>query len=397
MPIAIHDFWKLAVSSGLLSVDRCRQLHAEFANLKGAAQQANTQSLVEWLVATGTLSRYQASVLSAGHGAPLAFGGLVIHDCIDSGRLEHVFRATYKENQPLLLVFVAQLAEGAEQLARVAERAQSAIAVKSPHVVRVYRLVDGRANPFLLVENLEGLSLREWLARKRLSVAEASRVAFQMALGLMAMHAQQTVHGAICPDNAWVDASGTVKLLQFPLELAICDRTQVDARLADYLAPEIESIDDADSMADIYALGCTIFEIVAGRPPFPGGNLSQKRARHEGEIPLRLDQLVPDVPPLLAKLVADMIDKERRLRCQTVKEAAQLLSSLMGGAGGISAPPPQQPTIDRPTEPPPQAVSPAPSARRGPQPPIDAEAFEPPRRQVARAAAGEDKRSCRAT
>src|SRR5690242_18216219 len=70
MPIAIQDFWKLAVASGLLSPERCRELHAAYKNLKGAAEHANSLSLAEWLVAGGVLTRYQASLLAAGRSGP---------------------------------------------------------------------------------------------------------------------------------------------------------------------------------------------------------------------------------------------------------------------------------------------------------------------------------------
>src|SRR6185295_10599882 len=84
MPIAIQEFWKLSVASGLLSPARCRELHAEYKSLKGAAQHADARSLAQWLAASGVLTRYQASQLAAGRSGPFVFGDYTITERIDS-------------------------------------------------------------------------------------------------------------------------------------------------------------------------------------------------------------------------------------------------------------------------------------------------------------------------
>src|SRR5215207_4204316 len=133
MPITIQDFWKLAVAGGLLSPDRCRRLHAEYKNLKGAAQHATARSLAEWLVAGGVLTRYQASQLAAGRAGPFVFGDYTITERIEAGRLAPWFRATNNDRR-WLIVFVAQLTADADEYEAVAERADWAATVKSPHV-----------------------------------------------------------------------------------------------------------------------------------------------------------------------------------------------------------------------------------------------------------------------
>ncbi len=343
MPISIQDFWKLAVASGLLSPERCRALHAEYKNLKGAAQHANSRSLAEWLLAGGVLTRYQASQLAAGRHGPFVFGEFTIVERIEAGRLAPWFRATANDRR-WLIIFAAQLTADAEQYEAVAERAQWAMTVKSPHVSRVHRFIDDQP-PLVVVEDLQGKSLREHIATPPLSLQAACRIAFEAALGLVALHEQKLVHGGIRPDNLWIDTAGATKILQFPCQADPLGIGPIDVPAVDYLAPEqTRGGRPPDHRADIYGLGCTLYELVAGRLPFPGGTVQQKIARHQSEVAQRLDKLDPSVPEDLADLVAEMLDKEPELRCQSASHVAHLLAPLVSGAKPHAARPPQQAT-----------------------------------------------------
>jgi serine/threonine protein kinase len=348
MSISINEFWKLAVASGLLTPARCKELHAAFGGLKGAALQANTLSLTEWLVSGGTLSRYQAALLAAGRPGPFVFGDFVICDRVETGRLAHFFRAAYQGKPEVMLVFTAQLPGLAERPESVAEQTHAAIAIHSPHVMRVHQFVAGPPHSFTVIEGLQGQSLREYLAQQKPALDRACRIGFQSALGLVAMHAQKSLHGKLCPEQIWIDPAGTVKLLQFPLAPRALPQERLELPLADYLAPELSSSQQAASdLADIYGLGCTLYELIAGRVPFPGGTVQQKLARHRGEIPQRLDHLVPGVPEELADLVAEMIDKEPLLRCRTASQVAHLLAPFASDDGGSQRRRTGPPKLDR--------------------------------------------------
>jgi serine/threonine protein kinase len=329
MPISINDFWRLAIASGLLSTARAKQLHGEFSRMKGAAQQGNVATLTQWLVANGALTRYQASLLAAGRPGPFVFGDYVISERIDGGRLARLFRATRGGTQPVLLVFTAQLPALNEWPDYVAEQSQEATRIESPHVVRVLTFVAESSHTFTVVEDLRGQSLREQLAgdKEKLTWEQAARIGFQAALGLVATHEKKSGHGKLCPENLWIDPNGTVKLMQFPLAPAASPAERLELPMADYLAPELRDPEQsASGVADIYALGCILFELIAGRVPFPGGAVKQRLERHAAEIPQRLDRLVPGVPEELADLVAEMIDKEPLLRCRTASQVAHLLA-----------------------------------------------------------------------
>ena len=110
--------------------------------------------------------------------------------------------------------------------------------VKNPHVSAVHQFVDSQP-PLIVVEDLPGQSLREQLAAEPLLKLQAAcRIAFEAALGLVALHERQIVHGGIRPDNLWIQASGAAKILQFPCQADPLGLIPFDATAVDYLAPE---------------------------------------------------------------------------------------------------------------------------------------------------------------
>ncbi len=243
MPIAISDFWKLAAASGVLSPDRCRELQAQFGSLKGAAQRGGTASLAEWLVASGVLSRYQANVLLSGRPGPFVFGEFTIVERVESGRLARHLSSRLPGEPPGALAFCLGASDTPQSLRTAIERYGAAKTVKSPHATRVYQFVKTTTPPFFVLEDLRGQSLRERFSADRPTVREACRIGLQATLGLVALHEQGAAHGAICPENVWLDSSGTVKLMQFPLAEPAHGEQQCTLPMVDYLAPE--QIDDA--------------------------------------------------------------------------------------------------------------------------------------------------------
>ncbi|MCH8924424.1 MAG: serine/threonine protein kinase, partial [Planctomycetes bacterium] len=332
MHVSIDDFWKLAATSELLSPSECEQLHGAFAGLKEADRQADARSLAEWLVATGKLTRYQAALLSAGRPGPFVFGPFVITDRIDNGRLARVYRATYNSSQKALLVFLAQLTDDANQHQQLVELAQAAVAVKNPHVSRTHRVVRHRSRTFIVVEDLEGESLQEMLARQKLAQPAACRLGFQLALGLVAMHAENLVHGSVCPQNIWIDAAGTAKLLQFPLLPAEGRLKRREPPLVDYLAPELADRGErATVLSDVYGLGCTLYKLLTGHAPYRGPGYSSVFQKMKGHIEAPLPSIADkrsDIPAELVAVLERMLAKAADDRFATPAEVAAALEFL---------------------------------------------------------------------
>jgi eukaryotic-like serine/threonine-protein kinase len=343
MALSNIEFWKRVIASGLLSLDRCKQLHAAYVGAQEPAPPDDAAALANWLVKSGELSRYQAAELIAGRGGAFVFGDYILCDAIETGRLAPGFRARSTAGRPVLLFFAAQTSAIDEEF-DPSDQAQVAMALESPHVSRVERWVD-QEPAFIVVEDLQGQTLRALLDSKRPSLEEACRFGFQTALGLMALHGRGVVHGSLSPLNIWVEPSGTAKILQFPFVRDARAARSIGAAGMDYLAPELFNPRlPAGPLTDIYSLGCVLYELIAGQAPFSGGGVQEKLRRHRNEVAPRLDRVREDVPEEVADVVAEMMDKEAILRCESANHVAHRLAGFTSvSSHGPVLPPKEDP------------------------------------------------------
>src|SRR5262249_29788177 len=149
----------------------------------------------------------------------------------------------------------------------------------------------------------------------------------QAALGLQHAHERGLVHRDVKPSNIQVTATGVVKVLD--LGLARLERCEPEASseltnpgavmgTPDFLAPEqAEESHSVDTRADVYSLGCTLYFLLTGQVPFPGGTLAQKVLRHHRSEPAAVESLRPDLPPGLPALLRKMMAKRPEERHQT--------------------------------------------------------------------------------
>src|SRR5439155_510617 len=170
---------------------------------------------------------------------------------------------------------------------------------------------------FLAMELLDGSDLGRVVAHHPggLPVGQACEVVRQAALGLQAAHAAGLIHRDVKPSNLMLTSDGTVKVLD--LGLACVRRSeQDDSRLTrpgammgtpDYMPPE-QFVDAyaVDERADIYSLGCTLYHLLTGRPPFPGGSIYEKMRQHCDHEAPPLRGRRPEVPAELAALIHRM-------------------------------------------------------------------------------------------
>lgn len=340
MSVAIPEFWKLVVESRLLTAEQCQKLEAEFGQVKGAAQQSNAKTLAEWLVSRNALSRYQSTVLLAGRPGPFYYGDYRVYDRVEKGPLAGQFRAIHAPTgHPVLLKFLAgSVLKDKQEWAAVAARVVKHASVAYPLVQRVYEPVDLNAFKFIAGEDLRGETLADVLARQgRLAPPEATRLIRLTAFGLAAIHKQGLVHGSVRPEHLLLEPSGNVKLLIDPVQkLGPIDVANIDphgpvARQADYLAPEfLQANKSPDVLTDIYALGCTYYQLLTGQPPFVGGMAREKLSRHAAE---GIQPLEPfGVPHPLAQIVAFMMAKNATVRYQQAGICAEQLGAFVDPA-----------------------------------------------------------------
>ena len=353
MAINSKDFWVLLCSSGLRTEAECHKLQERFARAVRKADDAaftvDAVKLAKWLISERAITPYQAKVLLKGRAGPFVYGPYVLRDRVMEGRLDGCFRAVHAPtNYPVLLWFFDRsLAKDPESYAAAAAQLAEVRQVAHPCLSRTYELVEQGPYKFIVLEDLHGGSAGEALAaQSRLQPADACRVMRHVALGASMLHGQELVHGDIRTENVWIDRDGSGRLLMPPLSRephlpagfwisALADAKHAKAHAAeapeayaDYAAPELAFAgQQVDALADVYAIGCTLYELLSGRPPFSGGSIAEKMKRHATEAIKPLEPL--RVPAELAKVVAFAMAKDRKLRYQNAADLAEALAYFL--------------------------------------------------------------------
>jgi serine/threonine protein kinase/WD40 repeat protein len=227
-------------------------------------------------------------------------------------------------------------------LERFLREIRSAARLQHPNIVAAYSALRFGESLVLTMEYVDGLDLSRLVkAKGPLPVANACSYVHQAALGLQHAHEHGMVHRDIKPANLILArASGKgnkaiVKVLDFGLA-KVTSEGQADSGLTregqmlgtpDYIAPEqIRDAQSADIRADIYSLGCTLYYLLTGKPPFTGDHLWDVYQAHFSMDASPLNLVRPEIPVELAAMVAKMMAKEPGRRFQEPKEVAQALA-----------------------------------------------------------------------
>jgi serine/threonine protein kinase len=254
------------------------------------------------------------------------------------GGMGTVYRALDVETGATVAVkMLAQAnAEGTERFRREAAILSS---LSHPGIVRYLdHGMSEQGVPYLVMEWLDGEPLSARLHREGLRPSEAIDLVSQVARAVGAAHALGLVHRDIKPSNVLVPAGGTngVKLIDFgvgrwndsPLDGSLT-RTGMLLGTAGYMAPEqIRNARGIDARADVFALGCVLYECLTGRAPFGGENSQAMRVKVLFAEPPRLRQLVPELPDLLEMLVRWMLRKDPERRPADGDAVARELATL---------------------------------------------------------------------
>jgi Tol biopolymer transport system component/tRNA A-37 threonylcarbamoyl transferase component Bud32 len=297
-------------------------------------------------------------------GVGSRLGPYEIVGLIGQGGMGEVYRATDTNlgRQVAIKVLPDAVAQDAERLARFDREARTLAALNHPNIAQIYGVERSAGVVALVMELVEGEDLSVLIARGPISAPTALPIAKQIADALEAAHEQGIVHRDLKPANVKVRADGTVKVLDFGLAKAIDPAsasgtaasalansptitspamTQMGMILgtAAYMAPEQARGRPADKRADIWAFGCVLFEMLTGRRPFEGDDVTETLA-----AVVMKDPDVSAAPPEFRRLLEKCLHKDPRRRLRDIGDVWELLDEARGGSGGaggapVAAPP----------------------------------------------------------
>jgi serine/threonine protein kinase len=253
------------------------------------------------------------------------------------GGMGAVYEAEHRVMQRPVALKVINRAYTANAAARERFRREvrAAARLSHPNIVTTYDAEDAGETHFLVMEYVEGTDLGRLVQeRGPLPVDRACDYVRQAALGLQYAFEQGMVHRDLKPHNLMLTPDGRVKILDFGLarfaseaaSAAGLTGTGLVLGTVDYIAPEqADNAHQADIRSDIYSLGCTLYHLLAGQPPFPSGTPIQKVMAHVEKKPQPLTELRPDLPEGFMPVLERMMAKKPKHRYQTPAEVAVAL------------------------------------------------------------------------
>ncbi|MGY1727675.1 Stk1 family PASTA domain-containing Ser/Thr kinase [Geodermatophilus sp. SYSU D01062] len=225
---------------------------------------------------------------------------------------------------------------------RFRREAQAAASLNHPSIVAVYDTGEDRttsgATPYIVMEYVEGETLRDVLRREGVLQPErAMSLAADICAALDFSHRNGIVHRDVKPGNVMITPQGTVKVMDFGIARAVSDSaatmtsTAAVIGTAQYLSPEQARGEAVDARSDVYSLGCLLYELVCGAPPFTGDSPVSVAYQHVREDPRLPSSINPAVPPELDAILMKAMSKNPANRYQSAAEMRNdLLRALAG-------------------------------------------------------------------
>jgi eukaryotic-like serine/threonine-protein kinase len=273
-------------------------------------------------------------------------GGYTVVERIGAGGMGEVYLATHRriDRHAAIKLLLPALSKDADIVARFFNEARATSRIKHPGIVEIYDcdVLEDRA--YIVMEYLEGENLASALERQgTLHVVAAISIVAQIASALSAAHAQGIVHRDLKPENVFLALDSSrpgppvVKILDFGIAKLMGEKagalshTRTGSLLGTpvYMSPEqCRGISAIDHRADIYALGCILFELLTGRPPFVKEAPGDLLVAHIAEPPPVPSSLNPGIPRSVDQLILSMLAKDPAARPQSMDSIVATLAAL---------------------------------------------------------------------
>ena len=344
------SFLSLVERSGIVVKSRLKAALAKLGE-KQSGQKVSATKLAEHLVDSGLITDWHVEKLRNGKYKGFFLGKFKLLGHLGTGGMSSVYLAQHNisEKTRAIKVLPRKRVSDKSYLDRFYLEGRAAAALNHPNVVRIYDICNESDTHYMVMEHVKGRDLYETIkAQGPLDFKEAAEYIAQAAQGLGHAHDKGLVHRDIKPANLLLTNEGVVKILDLGLALF---QEQEEASLtvlynekvmgtADYLSPEqAVNSHEVDHRADIYSLGCTLYFLLTGKPPFSEGTLAQRIAMHQTAEPPPLQEQRPECPAELIAICQKMMKKkpdERFADCGELVGTIELFLKQSVGAAGTS-------------------------------------------------------------
>ncbi|SPF37936.1 putative Mitogen-activated protein kinase kinase kinase [Candidatus Sulfotelmatobacter kueseliae] len=248
-----------------------------------------------------------------------------------------------KLGRHVALKFIPEnLAGDPKSLERFTREARAASQLNHPNICTIHSIEDNNGHPFIVMEKLEGESLKQYIAGQPIPVDKVLEVGVQVADALVASHAKGIVHRDIKPANIFMTTGGQVKVLDFGLAKLVHSLGDDDGAGADqsltavgvipgtavYMSPEQARSETVDARSDLFSFGSVLYEMATGKKPFSGNNslATLNEVLHAKPVPPR--DLNPKIPIELEGIIGKAMEKDRNHRYQSAVEMKSDLALL---------------------------------------------------------------------
>ncbi len=247
------------------------------------------------------------------------------------------------ERPVALKILSDEFSQDTNRVLRLKQEAKAASSLNHPNIITVYEIGKNADIEFIAMEFVDGKTLREAIENNELSLADAVKVAQQIAEGLSVAHTARIIHRDIKPENVMIRPDGYVRILDFGLAKPTAFLTaQNEAETIElvktapgvlmgsvrYMSPEQARGKSLDERSDLWSVGVVLYEMVTGKTPFEGETVSDTLANLIHLKPTSLAEILPDIPNELNRIGLKSLQKNRDERYQTAKDFALDLKNL---------------------------------------------------------------------
>lgn len=328
--------------SGLVPEEQLAEVVRELQST--SKDTLDSTQLAERLLARELITPWQNAKLQQGIHKGFQLGKYRLLRHVGSGGMSSVYLGEHLLMKRLAAIKVLPKArvDDSSYLQRFLLEARAVASLDHPNIVKAYNVSNEGSTHYIVMEYVEGQDLEKMvLSQGTLSYEEAADYIRQAADGLAHAHQRSMIHRDIKPSNLLVDREGTVKILDMGLAKLTKDSRSLTVEhneqvlgTTDYLAPE-QAIDSSrvDYRADIYSLGCSLYFLLTGHPPFPTGSLAQRLMKHQVEEPAPITNDRPDVPLAIVDICNRMMSKKPEDRYQSAGEVSEHLARYLTDVG----------------------------------------------------------------